>query len=73
MSEQVMQLIRVGLEVLEQKMMLWASLIMSFVLFMLAIYDPNPYKIACAVLWAVIIFLPMLKATLGGAGSHEVP
>jgi hypothetical protein len=69
MSEQVMQLIRMGLEVLEARMMMWITLIMSFVLFMLAISDPNPYKIACAVLWSIIIYLPMLKVTVGGSGG----
>jgi uncharacterized membrane protein len=62
MNEQMMTILKVSLEVLEMRMFLWMVTAGAFVLFAIAINSANVYTIACAVLYAVIVFLPTLKA-----------
>jgi hypothetical protein len=69
MSEQVMMVLRIAIEALEQRIFLWATLVGTFVLFLIAINSPNVSSISCAVLFAVLVFLPVLKTTVGQAGN----
>jgi len=69
MSEQIMQLIRMGLEVLQEKVMMWCTLIFTFILFCIAVNRSEITTIATAVLWACLVYLPMLFRNTGGSGG----
>jgi len=53
--------IRVGLAVLSARVVLLLALALTFALFAWAMYDPTTNRIACATIFAVLIFLPACR------------
>jgi hypothetical protein len=53
--------ISTGLKVLSARLVLLVTLAMVFGLFCWAMWNPNYFTIGCAALFAILVFLPIIK------------
>lgn len=60
-NELVTQVVELGLNLLNQRLLTLLALLMSFSLFVWAVYDPKVERIAAATIFALIVFLPFWR------------
>lgn len=65
-------LYRVGLDVLTARLVLLLSLLLAFALFAWAMSAPDWNRIACATIFAVLIFLPAARLDRSKAADRAV-
>jgi hypothetical protein len=65
----IMLFIAAGTKVLSARVVLMLALVMTFGLFVWAVYQPTPERIGAATLFALLVFLPSIKAD---SKQHEV-
>lgn len=57
--------ISVGLRVLTARTVLLVTLALTFALFAWAMYYPTTERIACATIFAVLVFIPVIRMDVG--------
>lgn len=64
--------ISVGLKVLSARIVLLVGLAMVFGLFCWAMWNANYFTIACAALFAILVFLPIIKLDAGQSKDRAI-
>jgi len=64
--------VSVGLRVLSARLVLLLTLLLAFTLFCWAMWDPTWNRIACATIFAVLIFFPVTRIDAGQKTDRAV-
>jgi len=64
--------ITTGLRVLSARLMLLLTLALVFALFCWAMYDPTWTRVACCTIFAVLVYLPVIRIDAGTKRERDV-
>ena len=64
--------VNAGVRVLSARITLLLTLLLCFSLFWWEMYDPNPFRLAAASIFAVVVFLPVLALDKRQAADKEI-
>lgn len=65
--EILLKIITTGMRVLSTRLILILTLLLTFVLFVWVLYQPDYFRLAAATIFALLVFIPVRALDVGGS------